>query len=235
MPEITALTATTNLRAGDLFIANTPVEQIPVGDVLDHHRAPMWQMHLPVANGATPFPGLRAVDTDGDRNWTRDTTYGIPVYVPAAITVTEVWMSNSNIVSGGTLQFGLYEMDDWATTMRLYWDNGWSGFDISTTGVKKITGLSQHVDIGLYFLVWHPKAAAGTPSFQGYDVWPTHLPTPGTTATPYSQFSELALAGALSAWPSTFVSGNTSGQWAVATNSSEAQFSTPLLFCWDLA
>lgn len=85
------------------------------------------------------------------RTLTANTLYKMPLYVPVAKTISEIAISVATAAAGASIRLGIRNYDDATGEFTtLVADCG--TVDASTTGLKRITGLSITLNPGLYFL-----------------------------------------------------------------------------------
>lgn len=163
-------------------------------------------------SGATRFwskPGAQFHPTAGVQLLNANLDYYEPFFVSKAFRVTDLAIEVTT-AGAGLARIGIYAADqDWQPTTRVM-DAG--TVDISTTGVKTITGLTVDLPTGAYLAVVNSNVDAQTRAYRGAGVG--LLSTLGTNAIVYQIYAARTHA----AFPATPVQWNQSSGAGVGFN-----------------
>lgn len=125
----------------------------------------------------------------------------LPVYLPRAQPITELWVNCTMAAAGSSCQFGYYTNVGGAFTLGVNFGTAAT----ATTGVKLLPG-SWTLPAGVIWLAW--MNLGGSPAFRGTTVSPPAIPGPvsawnGLTA-PDTELRLLVGPSGQSALPATF-------------------------------
>lgn len=115
----------------------------------------------PRYDGTRPHALGHGLANGSNYSVTNNAYHYIPVIVENPITITEAWCMVQTAVGGGSVRCAIYDCDadDWTPGALLA--SSTTAFNVGTTGVKKITGLSWSITRGRRLLCFHVDTASG--------------------------------------------------------------------------
>ena len=153
------------------------------------------------------YTSIATSSVTGTLNAVANTLYAIPLWVARKITIDRMTINVTTLADGKVVRLGIYNNGVNLYPGTLLLDAG--TVSTSTTGHKVITGLSQALTKGLYWLV---ALSDGTPTLRNFSsadfLWP--ILGQWVSAPDYAS-SNWTVTQAYGALPSTFTAGGSAG------------------------